>query len=205
VREEKNNTKTQPMKKNTQLKIALALAVMLSLAGCSLFGTNPSAPVAAEHFLFDVQTNHTLLVTTTPTGGLVTNDQLSYVLTTKPATAAAVNTAGTVANTFLPGVGSLASMGILALLGLWAQLRGQKSSNTADAIAQEVETIREFIKTLPNGTKYDTAITSWLQTHQVETGTANQVLSILENTVSNPDALAAVTEIKNTLTAASTP
>jgi len=193
------------MKKNTQLKIALALAVMLSLAGCSLFGTNPSAPVAAEHFLFDVQTNHTLLVTTTPTGGLVTNDQLSYVLTTKPATAAAVNTAGTVANTFLPGVGSLASMGILALLGLWAQLRGQKSSNTADAIAQEVETIREFIKTLPNGTKYDTAITSWLQTHQVETGTANQVLSILENTVSNPDALAAVTEIKNTLTAASTP
>jgi hypothetical protein len=193
------------MKKITSLKIGLVLAALVTVTGCSLFGSNPVAPTAMESGLFDVQTNQAAIVTTSPTGGLVTNLQTSYTLTTKATTTAAVQTGGSVLNAVLPGVGSMASMGVLALLGLWAQLRGNKASNTADAIAQEVETIREFIKTLPSGTKYDTAITAWLQSHQLETGTADQVLSILANTVSNPDAVAAVNEIKNTIAAASAP
>jgi hypothetical protein len=116
-----------------------------------------------------------------------------------------VQAGGTALNSVLPGVGSMVSMGVLALLGLWAQLRSSKNGNAASAIAQEVETMREFIMTLPNGTKYDTAITSWLQSHQIETGTVSTVLGILANDISNPDAKAAVTEIQQTINAAAAP
>jgi len=61
--------------------------------------------------------------------------------------------------------------------------------------------LREFIQALPNGTKYDAAITAWLQQHQMQAGVAQQVLGILENNVSNPEAKAAVNEISATLTA----
>ena len=93
----------------------------------------------------------------------------------------------------------MVTMGLLALLGAWGHLRSYKAGNTASAIAQEVETLREFIQALPNGTKYDTAITSWLQNHQMETGVAQQVVGILANSVSNPDAKVAANEIANTL------
>ena len=188
-----------------KIKIILPLVVLLTITGCSLFGSNPSAPTSVEHFFYDVQTNHALVVSTLPSGGLVTNELLSYTMTTKPVTTTTVQASGTALNTFFPGIGSMASMGVLALLGLWAQLRGQKKSDTADAIAQEVETIREFILTLPNGTKYDTAITSWLQAHQLATGTASQVLGILSSSINNAEAKGAVIEIKQAIDAASTP
>jgi hypothetical protein len=193
------------MKKITQLKTGIVLAALFTLTGCSLFGTNPIAPTSFERSLFDIQTNQTQVVTTSPTGGLVTNIVLSFTFTTKPATKETVQAGGTAVNTIWPGIGSIVSMGVLGLLGLWAQLRGNKKSDTAVAVAQEVETIREFIKTLPSGTKIDTAITSWLQAHQLATGTASQVLGILSTSVNNDQAKGAVNEIKQAIDAASKP
>jgi len=129
-----------------------------------------------------------------------TNQVPAYNYTTGTGTTLVTQTAGGILNTFFPGVGSMASSGILALLALWGHLRSTKSTNTATSLAQEVETIREFIQTLPNGAAYDNALVQFLQQHQMETGVAEQVLSLLAKEVSNPDAKVAVTEIQQTLT-----
>lgn len=134
----------------------------------------------------------------------VTNQVATYTETVAPTTTATVNAVGAGINVAAPGVGTMVSTGLLALLALWGHLRSYKNGNTAAAVAQEVETLREFIQSLPNGTKYDTAITSWLQAHQLETGTAQQVLTLVENKVSNPDAVAAAKEISETLTSLGT-
>lgn len=107
-----------------------------------------------------------------------------------------------VLNYFFPGVGPIAGSGVLALLAAWAQLRSGKRQQTASALTQQMETVLEFIKTLPNGAAYKQAITNFLQQHQMEAGVANQVLKLIENQVSNPDARAAVDEIKNSIAAA---
>jgi hypothetical protein len=131
----------------------------------------------------------------------VTNEIPQYENTVSDRTKATVTGAGGVLNYFFPGAGAAASTGVLALLGLWAQLRSGKRKDTSVALAQEVETIREFIKTLPSGAKYDTAITQFLQSHQMQAGVANEVLGILKSQVSNPDAKAAIEEIQGTLKA----
>jgi len=133
-----------------------------------------------------------------------TNEVPQYENSVSQKAAATVTGAGGILNYFFPGMGAVASSGILALLGLWAQARSGKRQDTSVALAQEVETIREFIKTLPSGAKYDTAITAFLQSHQMEAGVANQVLGILQNEVSNADAKAAITEVQNTLKAVAT-
>lgn len=130
-----------------------------------------------------------------------TNVVPQYENTVSSNTTAVVNTAGGVLNTFFPGIGGIASTGVAALLALWAQLRSGKRQDTSAALSQEVETMLEFIKTLPQGTQYYQALTAFLQSHQVDAGVATQVLGLLENEVSNPDAKAAVAQILGTLTA----
>jgi hypothetical protein len=134
----------------------------------------------------------------------VTNEVPQYQNTVSSNTASTVSTAGGILNMFFPGIGSAVSSGVLALLAIWAQARSGKRQQTASALAQEVETILEFVKSLPNGANYQLAITQFLQSHQLETGVANQVLSLIENQVSNPEAKAALEQIKNTLTAVKT-
>lgn len=132
----------------------------------------------------------------------VTNVIPQYQNTVSDQTKAGVSGFATVLNYFVPGSAGIATTGILAILGAWAQLRSGKRQDTSIALAQEAETIREFIKTLPNGTKYDQAITTFMQAHQLESGVADQVLSLLDKEVSNPDAKAAIEEIQGTLKAA---
>jgi hypothetical protein len=212
----------------------LTLACLLPLTGCSsLLGGPPTAvertifTTVTNYVPQVVQvTNVTTLTNTvvtqvTQTNGITlynTNTVLEhtlqvvtetnivpvYQLTTSANTQATATAAGGVLNTFFPGVGSLVAPGILALLAIWGRLRSNKLGDTAAAVSQEVETLREFIQALPNGTKYDAAITSWLQSHQLETGTAVQVVKLLEDRVSNPDAKAAAAEISATLTALGT-
>lgn len=132
----------------------------------------------------------------------VTNHIPQYENTVSDRTKASVTSAGGILNYFFPGMGGMISSGALALLGAWAHLRSGKRQQTAVALSQEVESIREFIKTLPSGAKYDTAITSFLQSHQMETGVSQQVLNLLENEIDYPQAKAAIEEIKGTLNAA---
>jgi hypothetical protein len=127
----------------------------------------------------------------------VTNE--TYTLATKESTKTGVQGIGSLVSTLYPGIGGLVSMGILAALGGWAQLRGNKQANTSVALSQEIETVRNFIKMLPNGTQYDNALTQFMQTHQLEAGVVQNVLSILNNKIKNEDARTAANEISDAL------
>jgi hypothetical protein len=63
-------------------------------------------------------------------------------------------------------------------------------------LAQNIESIREFVKTLPDGDKYDQAIVEFIQDNQREAGTLDAVVRLLERHVSHPQAVASVAEIK---------
>lgn len=123
----------------------------------------------------------------------------TYTLSTKESTKAEAQTVGSLVSTFVPGAGGLVSMGLLAILGAWGHLRGNKNGNTAVAIAQEVQTIRNFIQLLPNGDQYDSALTRFMQTHQLEAGVVQNVLSILKSKIDNDDARTAAQEVADTL------
>jgi len=201
--------------------VAVCLSAVL-ITGCTALATK--SPTAAERLVYDVHTNYVNVVTiqtnyavnvitnildqvihvTNRVVAVVTNQQAEYGLTVKPGTTETVTTVGAAANTMYPGIGSMASMGVLALLGAWAWFRGRKSSATSTTLAQEIETLRQFILTLPKGSQYDVAITGWLQTHQVETGVANQVLGILATQVNNEEAKGALLNIQQAIAATTT-
>jgi hypothetical protein len=97
------------------------------------------------------------------------------------------------------GLGDLVGTGIGALLGLWGLLRSHKSTITAANIAQSVETIREFIKTLPNGTVIDNEFVNWMTTHQAEAGVLQNVINLISSRVSNADAQSAARIMQETI------
>lgn len=119
----------------------------------------------------------------------------TYTETLKPGVATGVTAGGSILNTLFPGVGAIAVQGLLALLGGWGYLRSTKLGNTSTALAQEIEAIRTFVQTLPNGQVYDAAFVNFLQGHQAEAGVVQQVVSILGSDISNPDAKAAASQI----------
>lgn len=214
--------------------IVLALVALLA-EGCAAFGPNPSPPTKFEQTIYDVKTNvvqqvviRTNFVTqivpvavfqTNSVGVLltnyvtvsqvvpqyvtITNTTETYLLTPKASTVADTQVAGSVSNLMVPGSGGLVA-GILAgLFTMWGKLRSSKQ--TGSALAQNIETMREFLKTLPNGSKYDLVLTTFMQAHQAEAGVLNQVLDILNNTVSNAQAQGSVKEIQNALADLSKP
>lgn len=204
-----------------------AIIAAALLVGCSLFGSNPSAPSSVEQHAFDIATNvvpqivtRTNVVTTTnvvnapsPAGGTVlqtnvvnethvvtvTNQVEQYQFSPKPAAVATAQALGTASGPFTAGIGTMVSSGLIMLYGLWAHLRSNKEGNTSTALAQEIETIREFILTLPSGTKIDQAVTQFMQQHQVEAGVAQNVLGILAKNVSNNDAVAAAKTLSDAI------
>lgn len=198
--------------------IPFTLAIML--VGCSQFGANPPAPTKFEEGLFNVQTNFVPQVVyqtnvvdkTNIVVTMVTNQVPAFTMTPGAGAQTVAQTAGSIGNAVLPGIGDAVSMGVLALVGLWGHLRSYKGGKTlatqqatSAALVQEVQTIRNFIKTIPSGAKYDTAITAWLQKHQVETGSATQVLQLIRDDVSDPHAQIAANEILSAVKAATTP
>ncbi len=215
------------MKNKTLLSLAIIAAI--SLIGCSTVGPNPTPPTALERNIFIVQTNYVEQVnqvTNTITQVInrtnefaqpiyftnqitqisqETNLVPAYSMTPSDTTKATVGLIGTVVNTFFPTAGSATALGLLGILGAWGHLRSSKKGATAVTIAQEVETLREFIKSLPKGTQYDATITAWLQSHQVEEGVATQVLDLVQNQIDNPAAKVAAQEILDTLKATTTP
>lgn len=122
----------------------------------------------------------------------------AYTETPKDSVKASVQAGGAVLNTFAPGIGSLVSAAIMALLGGWGYVRSSKASalgSTSSALAQEMEAVLEFVKALPNGPTYVGELVDFLQKHQTEAGVASQVLQILENEISNPDAKVAANQV----------
>lgn len=123
----------------------------------------------------------------------------TYVYTPGAGAQSVKEIGGTVGNLF--GVGGLVTTAIGGLFSLWGFVRSKKSYATAAGLAQTIETIRSFVQQLPNGNTYDTALVQFMQQHQAETGTINQVLQLLANEVSNPDAQVASAHIREAITA----
>jgi hypothetical protein len=179
----------------------LFIVVCFVAVSCTTAFHNGAPPTKVESALFAVQTNYiTVIATNTPVAGgpqvVTTNLQPQYVYTPGPGVKDAQAGAA-----LIPGYGTIASGAIGAAAALWAWFRSSKNKQVGVTLAQSVETIREFIKTLPNGSNYDSALTAWLQQHQVETGTVNDVLSVLENEVSNKDAVEAAQQLRATIAA----
>lgn len=208
----------------------LSILVLAMVTGCSMFGSNPGPPTKFEQGIFNTTTStvpvvvpsyvtNEIVVTKTNIQGvtlLVTNvvpitipahteTQTNYTETTKPAVTGVVQGVGGVLNTFLPGVGTIASTGITALLGLWGYLRSQKQGvNTTATLTQEIETIRELLQSVPNGAALDAQFVSWMQTHQTDAGVIQNVANVIASEVSNKDAQTAAQQIAATVTALTT-
>jgi hypothetical protein len=190
-----------------------AIAILFLFTGCALFG-GKSAPTKFEQSMFTVQTNTVdevyevvqAILRTNITGIIesaalttyTTNKVETYVLTPKPEAQETARAVGGLANLFAPGTGSVLG-GILAgALGVWARMRSYKKQGTV--LAQNIEGIREFIKTsIPDGVKHDQAIVKFMQDKQQEAGVVQGVLSIIKANVTNIEAKNAVTEIQGLL------
>lgn len=194
----------------TGLSIAL-----LAGCTSGLFGANPAPPTTLEQKLFDTQTNYipvvvtktnivettnmvvltntvnntvttTNVITATPEVTTQTNQQAVYTETPKPIVTGTLQAAGTAASPFTAGIGTMVSGGLVLLLGIWGHLRSYKFAQTSTALADEIEAVRNYILTLPQGTKIDAAVTQFMQQHQTESGVAQTVLKLIDGNTSDP-------------------
>lgn len=124
----------------------------------------------------------------------VTNEAATYNFKPGPGAAEIQRVGGEVGGLF--GVGGLVTTALGAFFSLWGYIRSKKNYATATNIAQTVETLREFIKALPNGATYDSQLVQWIESNQARAGVLQDVLAILQREVSNPDARAAAQQIQ---------
>lgn len=201
--------------------VAFAVGIALILEGCAAVGPNPTPPTKAESLIFDTVTNyHTVVVpayvtnqvtvTQTNVQGVTqfvtntvpitvpaqTNQVAGYTDTVKPSVQSGVQGAGGILNVLFPGVGSIVTNALLALLGGWGYLRSQKQgANTAATLAQEIEVVRQLLQSVPNGAALDNQFVAWIQNHQAEAGILTQVMGVLASRVKNNDAQTAADQI----------
>lgn len=113
-------------------------------------------------------------------------------------TAATIQTTGGMIGSFF-GAGGLVTTLLGGIFSAWAAWRSRKNGQTAVALSQIIETGSEVLKSLPQGAAYDAAWKSWMQAHQAETGTIQNVLKILQNVTDNSTAQKAAKEISETI------
>lgn len=211
----------------------LGLSTGFLLQGCSTFGRNPTPPTKAESLVFNTVTNYVpvvvpsyvtnvVTVTQTNVAGVTvystnfvpvtvpaaTNLQATYTETVKPSVSGGVATGGGILNMIFPGIGSIASNAVLALLGLWGYLRSSKLGDTSSALVQEIQVARQLLQSVPNGAALDNQFVTWIQAHQADGNVLNQVMNLIASEVSNKDASTAASQIAQTvaaLTSATTP
>jgi len=211
------------MKTKLTLLAATFTAIVLA-AGCSMFGANPTPPTPTEARLFNIETNvvpqivtrtnvvtSVNVVTVTNGGGIpiltthvfnttntvtATNQVEEYQYTPKPATVSTVTQLGNAVAPFTTGWGSIISGALVGLYGLWAHLRSTKKGDTALALTQEIEALRDFVLTLPQGTKIDTAVTQFMQQHQMEAGVATEVLGLIKGNTSDPTVVGVAAQLQ---------
>jgi len=135
-------------------------------------------------------------VTETPIVSITTNTYVSLSTNRLPEyhaepDAQLVQSAQAVGSFF--GVGELAGAivtGLLGIAGVW-RFKGQQVK-TAQAVnvslVNAVETLRNIIKTTPQGAQLDTAIKSFLIEHQIEAGVFQEVVKLLESKLNSKDA-----------------
>jgi hypothetical protein len=138
------------------------------------------------------QTNYVVVAAGTPTAQ--TNLQPVYTLTPNQSTQDNAQALGSVVNAFAPGAGGLVTGILLTGFGLWGKLRSYKKSGTV--LAGNIEALREFVKTLPNGQTYDAALMAWMVKNQSKLGAISQIAALVKGNVNNDDAKRSAAEIK---------
>ena len=113
-------------------------------------------------------------------------------LVARPEAEAAIGVAGSVINTFAPGIGSIVA---LALGGLYHGYRQVRNRKVNEALVQGVETARAVLTTTPQGKAADTQFVKWLMDHQKEAGVFTTVSDLVENLTDNPAARLTAEEI----------
>ncbi len=204
------------MKHKTILASAISIiGAAALLTGCDTVGQSPKPPTATEAKLYQVETNTiplvitktnfvqttnvitvtnsvdntvttTNVITTTPTVTQVQTNQVVYTYHDNPAIIGTIKAVGDASGPFTAGIGTLVGGGLALLYGIWGQLRSTKLKGTASALTTEIEAVRDYILTLPQGVKIDAAVTQFMQQHQVETGVANQVMKLIEGNTNDP-------------------
>ncbi len=138
----------------------------------------------------------------------VTNVVPMYQMTPGSTAKAAETIGGMVGAPF--GVGGLITTGLAGAFGLYSSLRNKALAGTATlanqasgALAQNIETLMEVLKTTPQGQALQPLIQNYLVKHQTEAGVIQTVATIVDNTVDNAAAkqsadaiLAAMKQIK---------
>lgn len=206
------------------------VSLSLVIAGCAAMGSNPTPPNKVESVLFNTTTNYVpvvipayvtnqVTVTSYQTNvqGVAVTQYLtnivpvtvpasitnvpSYTETPKQSVTAGVQGAGGVLNVLFPGIGSIASNAVLALLGFYGYLRSSKLGNTAAVLAQNVQLARNILQSVPNGAALDNAFVTFIQNHQADEGVIQQVMATIAAEVNNSDAKVAAQQIAATVQA----
>lgn len=113
-------------------------------------------------------------------------------LVAKPEAEATIQAAGSVINTFAPGIGSIVA---LALGGLYHGYRQVRNRKVNEALVQGVETARAVLATTPQGQAADAQFVKWLMDHQKEAGVFATVSGLVDQLSDNPAAKVAAQEI----------
>src|SRR5262245_37954240 len=123
-------------------------------------------------------------------------------LVAKPEVETAIGAAGSVINTFAPGIGSIVA---LALGGLYHGYRQVRNRKVNEALVQGVETARAVLTTTPQGKAADAQLVKWLMDHQKEAGVFATVSGLVEQLSDNPAARMTAEEISERLQRAQQP
>ena len=121
-------------------------------------------------------------------------------LVAKPEAEATIQAAGSVVNTFAPGIGSILA---LALGGLYHGYRQVRNRKVNEALIQGVETARAVLTTTPQGQAADGQFVKWLMDHQKEAGVFAAVAGLVDEFSDNPAAKVTAQEILQRVESAS--
>ena len=113
-------------------------------------------------------------------------------LVAKPEAEAVIQAAGSVVNTFAPGIGSILA---LALAGLYHGYRQVRNRRVNEALVQGVETARAVLTTTPQGQAADAQFVKWLMEHQKGAGVFTTVAGLVDQLTDNPAAKMTAQEI----------
>jgi hypothetical protein len=113
-------------------------------------------------------------------------------LVARPGAEATIQAAGSVINSFAPGVGSIVA---LALGGLYHGYRQVRNRKVNEALVQGVETARAVLATTPQGQVVDEQFVRWLMDHQQEAGVFSTVSELVDQYSDNPAAKLTAEEI----------
>jgi hypothetical protein len=166
-----------------------------------LYVTNAAGAVSGYASREPVATNMVLAVVTNFVPVFMTNVVQVPVtnLVAKPEAEATIQAAGSVINTFVPGIGSIVALALGGLYHGYQQVRNRKVN---EALVQGVETARAVLTTTPQGQAADAQFVKWLMDHQKEAGVFATVSDLVDQFSDNPAAKVTEAEIAERVTRA---